>query len=121
MDLLGFMVVPRPPFEAEGFWLYGHGLNLHIVASRFPRQRRQSLRTKVAQIKSAMPRCDHVAFTSRDLDTVKETLENLAIFFVEDFPVAGATSFRQLFFLDPDGNVIEISNCGPPVGKISCE
>ena len=121
MDLLGFKVVPRPPFEAEGFWLFGHGLSLHIVASRFPRERRLSLRARVAQIKSALPRCDHVAFTSGDLDTVRATLERLDIFFLEDFPVAGATSFRQIFFLDPDGNVIEISNCGPPIGKISCE
>lgn len=114
-------MVPRPPFEAEGFWLHGHGLCLHIVASRFPQARRQSLLERVAGVKAALPRCDHVAFTSGDLDAVKDTLERYGVFFFEDFPIAGEVSFRQIFFLDPDGNVIEISNCGPPVGKISCD
>ena len=27
---------------------------------------------------------------------------------------------EQIFFFDPDGNVIELSNCGPPPGMITC-
>lgn len=26
----------------------------------------------------------------------------------------------QIFLFDPDGNVIEISNCAPPVGEVAC-
>jgi hypothetical protein len=26
----------------------------------------------------------------------------------------------QIFLFDPDGNVIEISNCAPPVGEVTC-
>ena len=27
---------------------------------------------------------------------------------------------EQMFLFDPDGNVIEISNCAPPVGQTTC-
>ena len=27
VDILGFKVIPRPPFECEGYWLHGHGYN----------------------------------------------------------------------------------------------
>lgn len=26
----------------------------------------------------------------------------------------------QVFLFDPDGNVIEISNCAPPIGETTC-
>ena len=31
------------------------------------------------------------------------------------------TGIRQIFLFDPDGNVIEISNCSPEVGETRCE
>lgn len=36
----------------------------------------------------------------------------------EDEP--GLTGIKQIFFFDPDGNVIEISDCNPKLGDIVC-
>ena len=30
------------------------------------------------------------------------------------------TGIHQLFFFDPDGNAIEVSNCAPPIGETRC-
>jgi len=37
--VLGFIEVPRPAFENEGVWLYGFGLSLHLIKSRYPQKR----------------------------------------------------------------------------------
>jgi hypothetical protein len=31
--------IPRPAFEVEGVWVYGFGLSLHIIKSRYPEKR----------------------------------------------------------------------------------
>ena len=117
---MGFVVIPRPPFEAEGYWLWGYGLALHIVTSRIPKQKRDSDLHRIEYLKDLLPRVDHMAFISKDIDYIKDTLIESDIFFFEDYPLGPQGHFKQLFFFDPDGNVLEISNCGPEVGKISC-
>ena len=37
--VLGFIEIPRPAFENEGVWLYGFGLSLHLIKSRYPQKR----------------------------------------------------------------------------------
>jgi hypothetical protein len=39
LTVLGFIEIPRPAFEVEGVWLYGFGLSLHLIKSRYPKQR----------------------------------------------------------------------------------
>ena len=119
-DIMGFVVIPRPPFEVEGYWLWGYGMALHIVISRIPREKRESDLLRIEYLKQLLPRVDHMAFISRNIDYIKETLVERGIFFHEDFPLGPEGRLRQLFFFDPDGNVLEISNCGPEVGKIFC-
>lgn len=40
------------------------------------------------------------------------------VYYKQDEPQC--TGIRQLFFFDPDGNVIEVSNCSPRIGEIKC-
>lgn len=116
-DILGFQVVPRPPFESEGYWLYGYGLSLHLVASRNRRERKELLCTRIKHFSKALPRVDHVAFITRDIKTIQATLDKANVFYKSDCPSEG---IEQIFFFDPDGNVLEVSNCAPPVGAVRC-
>ena len=58
-----------------------------------------------------------MAFICTDIDQVRMILDDMNVFYKTDEPVSG---IRQIFLFDPDGNVIEISNCAPPTGFISC-
>jgi hypothetical protein len=31
--------IPRPSFENDGVWLYGFGLSLHLIKSKYPAKR----------------------------------------------------------------------------------
>ena len=59
-------------------------------------------------------RVDHIAFTSDDLITIKQLLDKEKVYYKEDSPAQ--TGIQQLFFFDPDGNVLEVSNCAPQIG-----
>lgn len=37
--VLGFIEIPRPAFENDGVWLYGFGLSLHLIKSKYPQKR----------------------------------------------------------------------------------
>ena len=65
-------------------------------------------------VSSDAHRVDHIAFTSDDLITIKQLLDKEKVYYKEDSPAQ--TGIQQLFFFDPDGNVLEVSNCAPPIG-----
>jgi catechol 2,3-dioxygenase-like lactoylglutathione lyase family enzyme len=117
VDILGFALVPRPPFDSEGYWLYGYGLSLHLVATTVPAERKEIKLTRIRHFSSSLPRVDHIAFITHDIDYVQQTLDDAKVYYLRDTPVGG---LEQIFLFDPDGNVIEISNCAPPVGEIRC-
>lgn len=118
VDILGFEVIPRPPFDCEGYWLYGHGLNLHLVATSVPSERKKVKVARIQHFSSALPRVDHIAFLTSDIDKVREVMDHHQVYYKYETPAG--TGIRQIFLFDPDGNVIEISNCAPPVGETSC-
>jgi catechol 2,3-dioxygenase-like lactoylglutathione lyase family enzyme len=117
-DILGFHVIPRPPFDCEGYWLYGHGLNLHLVASSTPKYRQDLKVRRIQHFSYALPRVDHVAFITEDIESVKEVLDHYDVFYKHEKPAN--TGIEQIFLFDPDGNVIEISNCAPDIGQTTC-
>mmetsp|Transcript_28457 Transcript_28457/g.39191 ORF Transcript_28457/g.39191 Transcript_28457/m.39191 type:complete len:248 (-) Transcript_28457:587-1330(-) len=118
VEILGFDVVPRPPFDCEGYWLYGYGLSLHLVATSVPKERKLVKKRRIQHFSSALPRVDHIAFISNELQTIREILDREKVFYKLDQPAK--TGISQLFFFDPDGNVIEVSNCAPLVGEVAC-
>lgn len=118
VDVLGFDVIPRPPFDCEGHWLFAYGLNLHLVATDYPTERRKIKINRIQHFSSALPRVDHIAFLTGDISTVKDMLDHHSVYYKHEKPED--TGIEQIFLFDPDGNVIEISNCAPEIGRRTC-
>ncbi len=95
-DILGFTVLPRPPFSFKGAWLYGHGIQIHLIENAELTAAGRGIET----------RGNHTAFAIADMDAAKATLEANEIPYREQINAGGA---HQLFFHDPDGNDIEIA------------
>lgn len=97
-SVLGFHEVPRPSFSFQGSWLYceGLGMMLHLIHDeRFP-----------SPIESLETRRHHLAFRVDDIDRTRQLLAEHQVEFVErKLPDFG---YRQIFFHDPDRNVIEL-------------
>lgn len=107
-DILGFCEVDRPPFQCEGYWLYGYGLSLHLVQTTVPEYRRELKRTRIQHFSSCLPQVDHIAFMTSDLTCIRSVLDKAHVYYKMDHPSDGIS---QIFLFDPDGNVIEVSNC----------
>jgi extradiol dioxygenase family protein len=118
VEILGFTQIPRPPFDCEGFWLYGYGLSLHLVETNTPEARQEIKMRRIMHFCTALPRVDHIAFITTNVSFVKKVLDDAKVFYKEDCPKD--TGIIQIFLFDPDGNVIEISNCSPEVGATAC-
>eukprot|EP01039_Chlorochromonas_danica_P005814 gene5814-6402_t len=118
MDILGFREIPRPPFSNEGSWLIGYGLNLHLVTTTTVDDQKENRRSRLDHFTTALPAVDHIAFLTFDLDEIRRTLDQKQVYYKHASPPH--TGIHQIFLFDPDGNVIEISNCAPPVGETSC-
>jgi glyoxylase I family protein len=132
-DVLGFKQIPRPDFDVrfdsiqlnelqfDGAWLYGHTILVHLIEGSPPeRIKGTNLHLKLIQVD---PHPDisfenHVAFTANDIASAESLLDAHGIKYWKQYlEEVGAT---QLFFKDPDGNVIEVSDCSPPVGWTKC-
>jgi len=118
VDILGFQQVPRPPFDSEGYWLWGYGLSLHLVETTVPDERKSVKKARIKHFSTSLPRVDHFAFLTTDISYIKTILDDHKVYYKLDVPKN--TGIEQIFLFDPDGNVIEISNCAPPVGEIKC-
>ncbi len=97
-SLLGFHEVARPSFSFAGSWLYSEGLGmmLHLIHDdRFdPITDRENRRRS------------HLAFRAHDIDRARELLAAHGVPTIEGrLPDYG---YRQLFFHDPDGNLLEL-------------
>lgn len=117
VDILGFEVGPRPPFDSDGYWLYGYGLSLHLVQTTAPDHRKLLKRDRIKYFTTCLPRVDHIAFITSDLSIIRRTLIERKVYYKDDKP--GGTEIEQIFFFDPDGNVIEVSNCARPEQQCS--
>jgi len=95
-DILGFAELPRPPFSFRGAWLYGHGIQIHLIENA----------ELTASARGIETRGNHTAFAVADIEAARTTLETAGIEYREQVNAGGA---HQLFFHDPDGNDIEIA------------
>ena len=97
-EVLGFRVVPRPTFSFDGRWLYRAeaGVMVHLIHDADHRAAAGPINT----------RSHHFAMQSSDVSRDLQLLAAHGIETVEHtLPDYG---YRQVFFRDPDGNVIEI-------------
>ena len=99
--VLGFAEIPRPKFDFAGAWLYGYGVQIHLIVN-------EKLPDPAENINS---RAEHVAFEVDDPAPLEQLLTERGIPFRAS-PQA-STGLRQVFFKDPDGHTIEIAAYGP--------
>ena len=97
-EVLSFRLVPRPAFSFDGRWLYRKeaGVMIHLIHDENHRPRTEPLNT----------RGSHFAMQSSDVTRDLQLLADHNVETVER--VLPDHGYRQVFFRDPDGNVIEI-------------
>lgn len=98
-DVLGFRVIRRPAFNFRGAWLFGYGVQLHVIEGRPP-----------SRDVAVSPRADHIAFHTDNIEAVEARLRDHRINYLRN--IQGPTGVVQIFFHDPDGNHIEVA-CYP--------
>jgi catechol 2,3-dioxygenase-like lactoylglutathione lyase family enzyme len=115
--VLRFEEIKRPAFGITGCWLHGYGLNLHLTQTAVPEDRKIVQKQSIEYFTSNLPNVDHIAFVSDELDAIIDILDDQKVFYEYNSPEN--TNTVQIFLFDPDENVIEISNCAPPIGDTS--
>lgn len=104
-DVLGFVLTPRPSFSFRGSWLLRHevGVMIHLIhdASLQP--------TPDVPINT---RNHHLAMQVADYDGAVAQLREHGVEFVEH--VLPDYGYRQVFFRDLDGNVLELGEWPSP-------
>jgi len=95
--VVGMKRISRPAFSFGGAWLYHPrgDWQIHLIE-------REDVNGLPASIDSLAP---HFAMEVDDLDAVEVRLKEHAIVYKRKVNAAG---FEQIFFHDPDGNMIEI-------------
>ncbi len=104
-DVLGFREIQRPPFDFPGAWLFGYGVQIHLIIDDDANAAGGRL----------SKRADHVAFHTTDVDAVAKRLDELGIEYVSN--TVPATGVTQLFFHDPNGYHIEVGTYPAVVEK----
>jgi len=97
-EVLGFRIVPRPAFSFDGRWLYRQevGPMLHLIYDAQHTIPGGKINT----------RGNHFAMQCEDIELAIRQLKEHKIEFVER--VLPGRGYRQLFFRDPDGHVVEV-------------
>lgn len=102
-EVLGFRLVPRPAFSFDGRWLYRKeaGVMIHLIhdENHQPNDEPINTRSNHFAMQSTDVTRDLKLLAEHHVETVERVLPNY-----ENSP----TGYRQVFFRDPDGNVVEI-------------
>jgi len=105
-DVLGFEEIERPEFSFPGAWLFNHGVQIHLIEpGDKPAPEGSEVQT----------RKDHIAYKVSDIDAARARLEEFGIEYKES--LVPQTNVTQIFFLDPDGNHLELG-CYPPTPPV---
>eukprot|EP00253_Pinus_taeda_P010196 PITA_10196 len=103
-NVLGFHVVRRPPsFDFVGVWLFNYGVGIHLLQCK-------SL-DDLPKKTEINPRDNHISFQCPDMFLAEKRLQEMNIKYKKRVVEDGGLYVDQLFFHDPDGNMIEICNC----------
>ncbi len=89
-----------------------------MIVTNCPEKRKQVLTNRKEHFTTSLPTVDHVAFVTNDTNFVENVLEREKVFYRRFDPPG--TNITQLFIFDPDGNVVEVSSCGIPIGDVKC-
>ncbi len=101
-NVIGLTEGYRPPFAADGHWLYAGGLPILHLYEAAPGQNRPE---------TARGPIDHFAFDGTDFSkTVADLREKGVAFTIKALP---ATGNPQIFLFDPAGNRVELQFPSP--------
>ncbi|XP_009403272.2 glyoxylase I 4-like isoform X2 [Musa acuminata AAA Group] len=101
-EVLGFQLIRRPSsFDFQGAWFYNYGIGIHLVQSP----------EAVSKPSEINPKANHISFQCADMGRVKQRLDQMGITYVTAVVTEGGIRVDQLFFHDPDNNMIEICDC----------
>ncbi|RRT59712.1 hypothetical protein B296_00045601 [Ensete ventricosum] len=124
-EVLGFQLIRRPSsFDFEGAWFYNYGIGIHLVQSPEavskpseinPKGDHISFQVRVTEFAfiafDASSTDDSVKWQCADMGRVKTRLDQMGISYVTSVVTEGGIRVDQLFFHDPDNNMIEICDC----------
>ena len=96
VDVLGFRELSRPGFAFRGAWLFGAGIQLHLIEEPYSPQE-MAINTRE----------NHIAFAVEDMDAAEEVLKSRGVVYRHN--VVPERGTNQLFFKDPDGWMIELA------------
>lgn len=99
-EVLGFREISRPGFNFEGAWLYGAGIQIHLIGDGSASDPTPEINT----------RANHIAFAVADVDVMEQRLKALGVPYRRN--VIPDRGIHQLFFQDPDGHTIELGRYG---------
>jgi glyoxylase I family protein len=104
-DVLGFVITPRPAFSFRGAWLLhpAVGVMIHLIHD-------ERFRPDLSQPINS--RTNHLAIHVDDFDAAVASLASHGVEHV--VRVLPTYHYRQVFFRDPDGNVIELGEWPSP-------
>lgn len=94
-DVLGFKEISRPTLPFPGAWLYGAGIQIHLIQEPFD-----------APPEAVNTRENHIAFLVSDLDAAENVLKQNNVSYHRQTVPGRPTA--QMFFRDPDGWLIEL-------------
>ncbi|KAF0893737.1 hypothetical protein E2562_029411 [Oryza meyeriana var. granulata] len=108
--VLGFELIKRPEsLNIKGAWLYKYGMGIHLLQRGDAAADYCSIPTRPPA--AINPMGNHVSFQCSDMALMKARLRAVDREFVVKKVWDGETVVDQLFFHDPDGNMIEVCNC----------
>jgi catechol 2,3-dioxygenase-like lactoylglutathione lyase family enzyme len=105
VEVLGFVETPRPSFSFRGAWLHRPdvGVMIHLIHdAAFSPPIDRPINT----------RGNHLAMHVDDYDAAVRRLAEHGVEYVER--VLPDYGYRQVFFRDPDGNLLELGEWPPP-------
>ena len=99
---MGFEEVSRPAFDFDGAWLFGAGIQIHLINEPFE--------TPAAPINTHE---NHIAFYVEDMDASEAVLKEKGIPYHRQSSRERGTS--QMFFRDPEGWLLELGSRATPM------
>ncbi|WVZ86562.1 hypothetical protein U9M48_033321 [Paspalum notatum var. saurae] len=110
--VLGFEPVKRPAsLDFAGAWLHKYGMGIHLLQRGLDSGSINAPAAAARPPPAINPKGNHISFQCTDMGLMKARLGELRLEFVAARVRDGDTVVEQLFFHDPDGNVIEMCDC----------
>ena len=101
IEVLKFRVLRRPPFSFRGAWLFGYGLQIHLIETSMP----------LGVVGAIDSRRDHFALRVTSLESMERHLEACGVPLLRRVNAGGTA---QAFIQDPDGHHWEFSEMPDP-------